>query len=164
MDYDLDRLAQWGYLHREEEQRKCTILDVNTITGYCAETSVLIGTFRWCETDMYMIDVEREMKNDPFYAINPYDTYRTHHVPSTGFPRCGDIIRIYNNYSISDGVLFRAGKVGVGVLTLAQITNYVTPEHKLTMVDIARVVKQLDMTESFTHNELVETIIGMTML
>lgn len=151
-------------IYREEEQRECTVLDVNTITGYCTETSVLIGTFRWCGTDMYMIDVEREMKTDPFYMINRYDTYMTHHVPSTRFPRCGDIIRIYNDYSTLDGVLFCAGKVGYGVLSLTQITNYVKPEHKLPMIDIAHVVKQLDMTETFTHDELTETIIRMTML
>lgn len=164
MDYDFYCLTQGESIRREEEQRKCTILDVNTITGYHAETSLLIGTFRWCKADMYLTDVERGTQVDPFYANDPYDTCKTHLVPSTRFPRCGDIIRIYNDYSIADGVLFRAGKVGAGVLTLAQITNYVKPEHKLTMIDIAHVVKQLDMNETFTHNELAETIIGMTML
>lgn len=157
--------AEWmKSIYREEEQRECTILDVNTVTGYCTETSVFIGTFRWCEADMYMIDADRGVKTDPFYMVNPYDTYRTHRVPATRFPRCGDIIRIYNDYSTSDGVLFCAGTVGAGLLSLTQITNYVKPEHHLTLIDIAHVVKQLDMNEVFTHNELAETIIGMTVL
>lgn len=151
-------------IYREEEQRECTILDVNTMTGYCTETSVFIGTFRWCETDMYMIDADRGLKTDPFYMISPYDTYRTHRDRSARSPRCGDIIRIYNAFSSSVGVLFRAGKVGAGVLSLTQINNHVKPEHKSTMIDIVHVVKQLDMNEVFTHNELAETIRGMTML